>query len=73
LRALGVPGPDIPPETAERAARYRSLVVGKRLLVVLDNAATEEQVRPLLHARAQSPLVWHASVWLVPKTGGSGL
>jgi tetratricopeptide (TPR) repeat protein/transcriptional regulator with XRE-family HTH domain len=48
LRALGVMGQDIPLEEAERAARYRSVVAGRRLLVVLDNAATEEQVRPLL-------------------------
>ena len=48
LRALGVPDQGIPLEVAERAARYRSLLAGKRLLVVLDNAATEEQVRPLL-------------------------
>ncbi len=48
LRALGVAGADIPLEEAERAGRYRSLVAGRRLLVVLDNAATVEQVRPLL-------------------------
>jgi DNA-binding SARP family transcriptional activator/uncharacterized protein HemY len=48
LRALGVAGADIPLEEAERAARYRSLLAGRRLLVVLDNAATAEQVRPLL-------------------------
>ena len=48
LRALGVADADIPLEEAERAARYRSLLAGQRLLVVLDNAATEEQVRPLL-------------------------
>jgi tetratricopeptide (TPR) repeat protein len=48
LRALGIPDQSIPLGESERAARYRSLVAGKRLLVVLDNAATVEQVRPLL-------------------------
>jgi DNA-binding SARP family transcriptional activator/Tfp pilus assembly protein PilF len=48
LRALGVPGQDIPVEEAERAARYRSLLAGRRVLVLLDNAGEVEQVRPLL-------------------------
>jgi tetratricopeptide (TPR) repeat protein/transcriptional regulator with XRE-family HTH domain len=48
LRALGVPGQDIPPEEDERAARYRSVLAGKRVLVLADNAGDVEQVRPLL-------------------------
>jgi tetratricopeptide (TPR) repeat protein len=48
LRTLGVPGSDIPPEPDERAARYRSLLAGRRMLVVLDNAGSVEQVRLLL-------------------------
>ena len=48
LRALGVPGQDIPPDEEERAARYRSQLARKRMLIVLDNARSAEQVRPLL-------------------------
>jgi DNA-binding SARP family transcriptional activator len=48
LRSLGVSGQDIPPEEDERAARYRSLIAGKQLLIVLDNAGSADQVRPLL-------------------------
>jgi len=48
LRALGVPGQEIPPGEQERAARYRSLLDGRRVLIVLDNAGSAEQIRPLL-------------------------
>jgi hypothetical protein len=48
LRALGMAGQDIPADEEERAARYRSLLSAKRMLVVLDNAASVGQVRPLL-------------------------
>ncbi len=48
LRALGWPGTDIPAGTDERAARYRSLLSGRQVLVVLDNAGDVAQVRPLL-------------------------
>ena len=48
LRSLGVAGGDIPPTEPERAARFRTLVDGRRLLLVLDNARDADQVRPLL-------------------------
>jgi DNA-binding SARP family transcriptional activator len=48
LRSLGVEGGKIPRDTEERAALYRSRVAGRRLLIVLDNAHSFEQVRPLL-------------------------
>jgi DNA-binding SARP family transcriptional activator len=57
LRSLGVPGADIPQEETERAARYRSLLADKRTLIVLDNAATVEQVRPLLPGTAECRVV----------------
>ncbi|WP_051740528.1 tetratricopeptide repeat protein [Streptomyces xylophagus] len=48
LAALGVPRPEIPLRLEERAARYRPALDGRRLLVVLDNAASAAQVRHLL-------------------------
>jgi tetratricopeptide (TPR) repeat protein/transcriptional regulator with XRE-family HTH domain len=48
LRALGVPGHEIPDEIDERARLYRSRLAGRRVLVLLDNARDGEQVRPLL-------------------------
>ncbi len=48
LRALGMNGQDIPADADERVAAYRTMLHGRRMLVVLDNAATVEQVRPLL-------------------------
>ncbi len=48
LTALGIRGPEIPPGVDERAGRYRSELTGRRMLVLLDNASSVEQVRPLL-------------------------
>jgi tetratricopeptide (TPR) repeat protein/transcriptional regulator with XRE-family HTH domain len=48
LRALGVVPAGIPADLAERAALFRSTVNDRRLLLVLDNASSAEQVRPLL-------------------------
>jgi tetratricopeptide (TPR) repeat protein/transcriptional regulator with XRE-family HTH domain len=57
LHALGVPGQDIPPDEAGRSARYRSLLAGQRTLILLDNAATVEQVRPLLPGHPECRVV----------------
>ena len=48
LRSLGVNGSDVPPTEAERAARYRTSLADRRMLVLLDNARDTDQVRPLL-------------------------
>jgi len=50
LRALGMPGHAIPAGTQDKAAAYRSLLADRAMLIVLDNAADAEQVRPLLPA-----------------------
>ncbi|HEY8978400.1 MAG TPA: BTAD domain-containing putative transcriptional regulator [Streptomyces sp.] len=48
LRALSVVGSAIPNGQSERAALYRSLLAGRRMLVVLDDAGHAGQVLPLL-------------------------
>jgi DNA-binding SARP family transcriptional activator len=48
LGALGVPGDQIPVDVVARSAAWRVQAAGRRLLVLLDNAANTAQVRPLL-------------------------
>jgi DNA-binding SARP family transcriptional activator/tetratricopeptide (TPR) repeat protein len=57
LRALGVAGPAIPRSLSDRVMMYRSLVAGRRLLIVLDNAAGESQMRQLLPGSASCAVI----------------
>ncbi|MFD5746293.1 helix-turn-helix domain-containing protein [Streptomyces sp. NPDC127033] len=50
LTVLGATGDSLPDDVQHLAADYRSMLAGKRLLIVLDNAFSAEQVRPLLPA-----------------------
>ncbi|MCP2243386.1 AfsR/SARP family transcriptional regulator [Lentzea aerocolonigenes] len=48
LGGLGVSGSSLPASLEQRAHLYRSLLTDRRMIVVLDDAATDRQVRPLL-------------------------
>jgi DNA-binding SARP family transcriptional activator/tetratricopeptide (TPR) repeat protein len=48
LRSLGVPPEQIPPDRETKVARWRSELADRRVMVVLDNAESSAQVRPLL-------------------------
>ncbi|MEU8401907.1 NB-ARC domain-containing protein [Nonomuraea sp. NPDC048892] len=50
LRTLGVPAEHVPWHLDDRAALYRSVLADRRLLIVLDDAAGEHQLHPLLPA-----------------------
>ncbi len=54
LRDLGVPAAAIPARLEDRASLYRSILADRRMLIVLDNAASASQVRPLLPGTAGS-------------------
>lgn len=76
LHALGVRQAALPSDPDERIALYRGLLAGSRTLVVLDDAAGAEQVRPLLPAdpgcaalvtsRGQLDALFGAHRWTVP-------
>src|ERR1700722_11499574 len=57
LRDLGVDGRYIPVDEDERAAKYRTILAGRRMLVVLDNARDAAQARLLLPGAASSAVL----------------
>jgi tetratricopeptide (TPR) repeat protein/transcriptional regulator with XRE-family HTH domain len=54
LLTLGIPAAQIPPGLEARMALWRDRLTGKQLLLVLDDAAASEQVRPLLPGSGDS-------------------
>jgi tetratricopeptide (TPR) repeat protein/transcriptional regulator with XRE-family HTH domain len=48
LASLGTPAEQLPPDLDGGTRRYRSLLAGRRVLIVLDNARDADHVRPLL-------------------------
>ncbi|MCC9311457.1 helix-turn-helix transcriptional regulator [Kitasatospora sp. RB6PN24] len=67
LRALGLRERDLPTETDERQALYRRLLKDRDVLIVLDNAAHEGQLRALL------PGPGHGTVWVTSRRTLTGI
>nr|WP_318533313.1 MULTISPECIES: tetratricopeptide repeat protein [Actinoalloteichus] len=65
LRALGASDQQIPDELPERTALFRTMTADKAVAVLLDNAGTAAQVRPLLPTSAQSIVVVTSRVRLI--------
>ena len=57
LRRLGVSGKEVPVSVEERSGLLRQLLASRRVLMLLDNAATEGQVRPLLPGAGRSLVI----------------
>ncbi len=57
LGSFGLSDLDLPQRLSDRAARYRSLLYGRRMLIVLDNASSNEQIRELLPGSATCAVI----------------
>ncbi|MBA0053291.1 AfsR/SARP family transcriptional regulator [Streptomyces sp. AJS327] len=69
LRSLGTPDSAIPEGVEERAALFRSLLAGRRVLTLLDNARDAAQVRPMLPGTAGCAALVTSRVRMVDLAG----
>ncbi|WIX98306.1 tetratricopeptide repeat protein [Amycolatopsis mongoliensis] len=71
LRLLGVPGHAVPADLPGKRRLYRERSAGRRLLVVLDNARSEDEVRPLLPDERGGPVLVTSRTALPGLTGAA--
>ena len=57
LQTMGIPAPDIPEAGQARAAMFRSLLSGRKVLVIADDAVSAAQVRPLIPAAGGAAVI----------------
>lgn len=57
LRSLGIPDDRVPSDPQEKECLYRSLLASRSIIVLLDNAASAAQVRPLLPGSGECAVV----------------
>jgi tetratricopeptide (TPR) repeat protein/transcriptional regulator with XRE-family HTH domain len=72
LVSLGLTPADVPSSEEKRAALFRTMTHNRRILVVLDNAASSDQVRPLLPGSAGSTVLLTSRVMLTGLAVRSG-
>jgi DNA-binding SARP family transcriptional activator/Flp pilus assembly protein TadD len=71
LHDLGVPDAAIPASEAARAARYRTALAARRMLIVLDDARDAAQLRPLLPGTAGSAVIVTSRATLTDLAGAA--
>lgn len=69
LRAFGVTGQDVPASLEDRSALLRTVLHGRRVLIVLDDASAESEVRPLLPGTPGCAVIVTSRVPLAGLTG----
>ncbi|MEY9941977.1 BTAD domain-containing putative transcriptional regulator [Streptacidiphilus sp. MAP5-3] len=73
LRSLGLPGDRIPDDLLSKIALWRMTTAQRRLLILLDNAADAEQVRPLLPSSPKCMVLITSRIRLVDLDGARAL